>query len=331
MALQAFSNSPELLTAILDNTGLSVDRLDMPRFSLPLSSAWAICDNLTRMYGEGWFLNLPVLWSVEVQSEFGMAIRFAKDVKTALDVLCQFAHVRWPIGNASGTISSKYYKIEFSPSVLMSSEHWGLVSSLVALNFQTTLTTMSNILLAETEYEFSSNSLVYREKLESLISGKVTWRNKHFKIKIPKKMLSIPCIMADDLSFSSMKRVMRDQEIFRNQINDVSILVSNKLASLTRGQITSAQMADAIGMPLRTLERKLAAEGSSFRALSERSLKDRLIEILGMRNATADVAAEILGYHDASSLQRACRRLFGMPFASARRKLFSRSKEDPQW
>jgi AraC-like DNA-binding protein len=282
------------------------------------------------MYGEGWFLNLPVLWSVEVQSEFGMAIRFAKDVKTALDLLCQFAHVRWPIGNAVGTISSKYYTIRFSSSVLMSNEQLGLVSSLVALNFQTTLSTISSDLLVAAEYEFVNNPLVYSERLESLISGRVIWGNRDFKIKIPREMLSCPCIMADESSFSLMRRVLRDRADFNNKINDVSILVSNKLSSITRGQITSAQMADAIGMPLRTLERKLAAEGSSFRVLSDRALRDRLVEILGKRNTTAGMAAEILGYHDASSLQRACRRWFGMSFASAKLKIVSRSSKEPQ-
>jgi AraC-like DNA-binding protein len=66
------------------------------------------------------------------------------------------------------------------------------------------------------------------------------------------------------------------------------------------------------------MERRLAAEGNAFRTLLDGSLRRRFESAISEPDMTADRMADRLGYHDGSSLQRACRRWFGQPFSVVR-------------
>lgn len=74
-------------------------------------------------------------------------------------------------------------------------------------------------------------------------------------------------------------------------------------------RLRAVEVAAALGLSVRTLRRRLAAESTSFQEVLDDLLRDAALEQL--RHCSVDEAARTLGYADGSALRRAHRRWFG--------------------
>jgi AraC-like DNA-binding protein len=82
------------------------------------------------------------------------------------------------------------------------------------------------------------------------------------------------------------------------------------LSGQTSGNAGVGDLADALGMSVRNLQRVLREEGTSWTSLVDEARRSMLLRLLE-EGTSLDVAAQRLGYHDASSVSRAARRWFG--------------------
>jgi AraC-like DNA-binding protein len=89
-----------------------------------------------------------------------------------------------------------------------------------------------------------------------------------------------------------------------------SVLTTYVERALRNGIGNQGVIAASAGMAEATLRRKLRAERTSFRALSDRVLADIAAQEVGS-GATIEAIAERLGYADARSFRRAFQRVFG--------------------
>lgn len=71
------------------------------------------------------------------------------------------------------------------------------------------------------------------------------------------------------------------------------------------------QIAAALSMSDRTLQRRLQTEGTSFQQLLDETRRERAQEYLRKPSNSLKLVAELLGFEDQSNLCRACRRWFG--------------------
>jgi AraC-like DNA-binding protein len=74
--------------------------------------------------------------------------------------------------------------------------------------------------------------------------------------------------------------------------------------------LSQEDAAKQLGISTRTLVRRLANNGTSYRALQDDHLKQRARKLLEQRKLSRDEAAAALGFDDPTSLSRACRRWF---------------------
>ncbi|MFA5940036.1 MAG: AraC family transcriptional regulator [Sinimarinibacterium sp.] len=106
---------------------------------------------------------------------------------------------------------------------------------------------------------------------------------------------------------------LADEELARlPQIGSIGAFTLQWLASRASGTIRVGDLAQALGLSVRNLQRQLAAEGRSWSQLVDTARRDAL-QSLVRKGLPLGEAAERMGYHDASSLSRAARRWFGMP------------------
>lgn len=82
------------------------------------------------------------------------------------------------------------------------------------------------------------------------------------------------------------------------------------LGSRASGAARIEDLAQALGLSARALQRRLQQEGLSWTTLVDDARRDALKALL-QQGVSLDDAARRLGYHDASSLSRAARRWFG--------------------
>lgn len=82
------------------------------------------------------------------------------------------------------------------------------------------------------------------------------------------------------------------------------------LASQASGNAGVGDLAAALGMSVRAVQRVLRDEGTSWTRLVDEARRAALLRLL-KEGHSLDVVAQKLGYHDASSVSRAARRWFG--------------------
>ncbi len=102
------------------------------------------------------------------------------------------------------------------------------------------------------------------------------------------------------------------------QAGSVTAFATQWLAARASGAMRIDDLAHAIGMSVRALQRALQHEGQPWTALVDNARRDALQTLL-KNGASLDEAARQMGYHDASSLSRAARRWFGRTAGEWRR------------
>lgn len=91
--------------------------------------------------------------------------------------------------------------------------------------------------------------------------------------------------------------------------------------ALERGEETSADsIAAQLGLSVRTLQRRLEEEGSSFRAALDRARCERARKRLSEPNVSISCIADELGFADVAAFSKAFRRWTGTPPSALRRK-----------
>lgn len=90
---------------------------------------------------------------------------------------------------------------------------------------------------------------------------------------------------------------------------------------LSEGDPLRADIAKALCMSERTLQRRLQEEGTSFHQLIEDTRREMAQEYLGQRHLTLGQTAYLLGFADQSNFFRACKRWFDMSPGEYRNRL----------
>ena len=81
---------------------------------------------------------------------------------------------------------------------------------------------------------------------------------------------------------------------------------------LSAGHAHQTDIAGALSLHPRTLQRRLAAEGATFEHLVDAVRKEQFLELIGLPTGPVMTQiAHILGYAEVSVLTRSCKRWFG--------------------
>ena len=321
MALRTLNAPVDLVERILDGSGIVTADLEKPNFEMPVSAIWPICDNVAQIFGEDWFFQQPILWSLATHSELGMAMRFAPDFGTAIDIVSEFTHVRWSVLRLLQSRDQSNLMLTILPMVRASPTNWRMANSIAWLSFQATAKAILSHGAETIRYQLMGPPPVYGERLLELFEGNASWGHERATIIVPRVLCKQVSPLASSTSFALILAALREIALQKGQINNLTARVSESLDGVTRGRIDAVEVARAMGMSKRTFERRLSGEGSNFRDLLNESYKKRLEHLLLDTRLTAEAIADRLGYHDASSLLRSCRRLYGIPYSQLRREV----------
>jgi len=320
VALSAFAGSSKLLARVFTGSGLSPEIIAKSRFSFNARTLETVAGNVARLFGPAWFLGLPALWSLRVQSEFGAAIRFSSTLGEGLDVVVDYLHVRWPICRVQLSRVDREVVLQLAVDSDLSEPSRLMLGILAALNFQTTVAAMIGDDVARLRYEFVGPPPDHAAQVARLLSGRISWGHAEPRLILPAEMLDRVSLTADADSFEAMIQSLRAMAA-RGTDRRTTAQVREALRQAQPTASDAISIATTLKLSRRTMERRLHEEGTSFRALQDEAYKARLLQIAADPRETADSIAEQMGYHDASSLQRACRRWFGKTFGRVRAEI----------
>lgn len=132
-------------------------------------------------------------------------------------------------------------------------------------------------------------------------------------ISFPSHLLALPMPVQQ----SEIRPVQKVPESFGQQLHRLL------LPYLDGSVIDKSMTAEIVGMSKRTLQRRLATEGMSFRHIIDRTKHVRASEMLAESDAKLIDIAMTLGYQDAPSFTRAFKRWSGISPSLYRRRLRS--------
>lgn len=130
-------------------------------------------------------------------------------------------------------------------------------------------------------------------------------------ITFAKADLQAPLPQAD-AELCRMHCAMADRQLASlPQVGYASSFAVQWLANRGDVAVGIGDLAAALGLSVRSLQRALKDEGTSWAQLVDATRRDALAALL-QQGLSLEAAAQQLGYHDASSVSRAARRWFGM-------------------
>ncbi len=323
LIVRNFGNSPERITKILENTGIQFEELDNPDLVMWVSGFLALLHNIAELEGDEWFLELPLLWSEGAQGDFGLAIRSAPNLATAINLMDEFTHTRWPM-----TVVRKHSTPQSQRLVLQSVMHideriWKTITSIIALNSATMARATMGHLASMITVELEGRRPRGASRLEAILDAKVTWRNSETAFVVPNSLLSQVSPLSDPTNLSTAIHGLRGRSALLAGAGSLTVRTHQCLSLVIEGRIDAPETAGRLGLSLRTLERGLAEEKTSFSQILNQSLKSRLEARLKGERISGEALAHHLGYQDATSLYRSVRRWYGMPLSELRAKLNS--------
>ncbi len=322
-ALHFLAQSGFALEDLLRGTGIDLADIDKADFVFRERALWPLCTNLAARFGEGWYLQLPMLWGPELQSEVGLVVRYAPNYGEAIATTVEMVGVRWPIVTVRQRAVNGSQLIEIERTDALPAEHWIMVQVFAAMNFQSSSATFLGDDVARLHYRFDAPAPPYHAAVTALLKGEIVWNAQGATVEVPDSLCARVSPLANHNSYVTLLESLHRAQQRVEREDSVSGRVQAFLERITVGQKRADSVAAALGMARRTLERKLADEGTAFGTLADAALKYRLERLLSDGLRAPDALAEVLGYHDGSSLKRACLRWYGMSLSALRQKVAS--------
>ena len=323
LIVRHFGNTPERGAKLLKNTGIPFEELDKPDLAIWVSGFLALLHNVAKMEGDEWFLELPQLWSEGAQGDFGLAIRSAPNFATALNLMDEFTHTRWPMASIHKQNLAQFQRLVLRSVMHIEERIWRTITSIVALNSMTIARATMGKLASMITLEFEGPRRRSASRFETILDAKVTWRNIETAMVVPNSLLSQVSPLSDWTNLSTAIHGLRGRSAIIAGAGSLTIRTHQCLSFVTEGRIDAPETAGRLGLSLRTLERGLAEEETSFSRILDQSLKLRLEARLKSSRISGEALAHHLGYQDATSLYRSVRRWYGMPLSELRAKLKS--------
>jgi AraC-like DNA-binding protein len=316
-----FAATPEAHAMIFASTSVTREMLASPDFALTPEILWCMCDNLTAKLGRGWYCRLPALWAIDVQSDFESAMRFAPTLRDAMDTVERFGSLRWPIVRWKNVLERDVLRTVNYRNAVISAANWQMLGVLFTLNFETIMEAAFPATIGRIVHDISGDPPLPASELDPLFRNRVRWNAKVHSALIPRNLLDLPSALADSRAFSAATALLETLPL--STFGGWRTRAANALGDAHGRRLRGEDVSTALGISLRSLERHLAEEGTSFRELRDESLKARLEALLRGTDLSLAAIAERLGYSDESALSRATRRWHGCSAAEARKRVRS--------
>lgn len=173
--------------------------------------------------------------------------------------------------------------------------------------------------LPDLKFTFSYPAPSYAEKYDQALKARVDFNAETDAFWIPLQHAQHANVSSDTQSYQRARDLC--EEILQSAPR-THLTLADRLRQLMLSQpaatVSEDMLARAMFTSKRTIARRLAAEGTSYRQVRDSTLAELAARHLQETNLSTEAIAAILGYNDVANFRRACRRWFGMPPSEVR-------------
>jgi len=255
----------------------------------------------------------------------GHAVLHSTTLGQALDVVIRYAALRMPILGFEATRDATHWQLHLRPlHPLGAAERPLMEATLLAVHrlLGTLLLGASPVDAIRLPHALGRDGPLAR----ALFACDLLPPAPPATLRIPLKHLDAWLPASDPEAFAIAERQCRDEMARRDTATELSARVRALLQGPLLASADAAVCARLLALSPRSLERRLAAEGTGFRSLVDDLRRERAEAVLD-GGGTVDAAAAATGYGDVANFRRAFRRWTGMS-PSAWRDRASRQNAD---
>jgi AraC-like DNA-binding protein len=319
LILRCFGDSPERRAAILIGTGVTDDMLRDPSADISLFQQARQVENLVALFGDGWALRSPELWNLSCHGPLGVAGVAAPDLAAMVEVITRFGFVRAPFYRTSLRRGPQWSQMDYDLTVDLAETVWRPMMEVSFIGFRAGVASMLAAPPAEAHYVFACAEPEHAPQVRAILGSNVAYGAARNAIRFPTAWLSLQSPMADAALYGVALQELQAARARLIAPDGLRDRVERLLKSLPAGHPTADDVARLTGVSRRTLVRRLSEAGTSYRELVDAELRVRAQRLLRAGHLSHAQIAEALGYTDASSFSRACRRWFrGAPAPGCR-------------
>jgi len=296
---------------LLKGTGIRPQTLNEPAADMPVSALVGLAANITRRHGELWPLSAATVWSTSLQGALDVAMRTAPTIEDALKTGARFGSTRAPFIRNRLHYTARSVRLEISPAFTLDDTLWRAVALAVSLNVHALHSQLLEDAIGQTTLEFPWPEPEGAARLRMHYSCKLKFNAPAFAFEVPKSLTGLPSPFADPELHAKAVEALESAGARRSDATALTRIVEGLIAARLPRRLGEEEAARLIGTSRRTLVRRLAGTGLAFRPLLDGVLRERASAMLAAGALSRDEMAAALGYTDATSFSRACRRWFG--------------------
>ncbi len=280
----------------------------------------------------GWALGFGRRLHVNSHGPLGFAALTAPTMGDGLDVLAGFARIRAPYFEFQGRETDGWYALDVLPTAAVPDE---LRAPLIDIVMQIALSLTETVLGAAAEQVAIR---LNRPAPEDIDEFQRQYRGTCFfaapvdALVLPVELRAVPCPLHEETTYraalaqcrEALDKLLTPDDVLARANNWLAIRFDQLLAETNPegAEIILPRLddlADALAMSPRTLNRRLKDQNTSFSALRDAHQYDLACRLLADARFTAAEIGARLGYGDPSNFTRAFRRLSGMSPGQYRR------------
>ncbi len=310
LILRRFGVNDALREAILEGVGLSPEEIGSPASRINFSQQLKQFDNMNRLFGPGWLLDAPELWRPAAHGALGVAVMTSETLEEAIHVIVRYITARTPNQRLKLIQGGDFVILRHSQPVELREPQLVVTVEAIFLSLASMLRWLLGDVSSQVRYEFIWPETEYAGRLKEVLGAEVAWNAGSNAVVIPRSLLTIRSPLADSVLHEAALHRLEQTRRNSRAAGGVKDRVEHLLANSDSGRLPSSEVARSLGLSQRTLVRRLAETRATYRDLVDDELKSRAQRWLEAGVLSRGEISERLGFADATSFSRACRRWF---------------------
>ena len=309
--VRRFGDSAATRAAILEGTGVDEAEIGDVPGDITLAQQLRQFDNMNRLFGEGWALDAPELWRPAAHGALGVAVSSAPDVGSALQILARYITAHTPNQRLKLSRMPGSAILRHDTAVTIPEGQARIMAEAVLLGVASLLSLMlGRAQQLELRFDYAWSEPPYGAKLTEALGSEVRWNAPVSAVIVPTNLLTVRSPLANAALCHHALELLEQSGAISAGPEGVKARVRQLLAGSDNGRVSAMMAARALGLSQRTLARRLAEAGATYRELADAELRERASRWLAAGVLSKAEIGERLGFADATGFSRASRRWF---------------------
>jgi AraC-like DNA-binding protein len=312
------------LAQLLRGTGLGVSILLGPADThISAAQQMRVLENAQQIGGRSEFgLQLGRRLHPSSHGPMGYLVLSSPDVITALQSFADFLPVRLPFASVQITLDDRWLSCTLALKIDVQPTIQRVLKECFALMIQSVVESVMGYELHDAKIELAYPKPRYHPIYSDYLHSPVCFSRQSSVFRIPAEVARFPNVSGNSEAYRLTQDLCR--RLLENMpATDISTAdrVKRLLLAAPIGSLTATDIAGALFVTKRTLQRRLEQEGTSYRDITEKLHSELASQHLREPGQTVESISALLGYCDTAAFRKAFRRWYGQSPGEYRRNV----------